>query len=98
MGALLIFGALSALLPAAPAAADVQRAYEAAKAQGGSRHEDDLMIRTAQCRRSGGGRWACQIDFVRAAEPRGRLYFTLVTLQNKGDGWTLIGGLCRGPA
>jgi hypothetical protein len=95
---LLILGALSALFSAPPAVANVQLAYVAATGETGVKHQDDLMIRTARCQAAEAGRWACQIDFVRTAEPRGRLYFTLVTLEKRSDRWVLIGGLCRGPA
>lgn len=93
-----MLGALSALLGQGPAAANVQQAYDAAKVETGVKHQDDLMIRNAQCQAADSGRWACQIDFVRTAEPHGRLYFTLVTLEKRSDKWVLIGGLCRGPA
>ena len=97
MPALVILGVLSTLL-GAPATANVQQAYDAAKVETGVKHQDDLQIRDAQCQAAEGGRWACQIDFVRVAEPNGRLYFTLVTLEKRNDRWVLLGGLCRGPA
>lgn len=97
MPALAILGALAALF-GAPAVLNVQQAYDAAKVETGVKHQDDLMIRDAQCQAADGGRWACQIDFVRTAEPHGRLYFTLVTLEKRNDKWVLLGGLCRGPA
>lgn len=98
MPALAVLGSIAALFSQGPVVANVQQAYDAAKVETGVKHQDDLMIRTAQCQAADAGRWACQIDFVRTAEPRGRLYFTLVTLEKKSDKWVLIGGLCRGPA
>jgi len=80
----------------APNVADVRKAYVAAKPTAGRRHED-LLIRDADCGAVDAGRFACQIDFVRKAEPAGRLYFTVVTLQGAPDRWLLIGGLCQGP-
>lgn len=89
---------LAALSLGAPGAGSVQQAYDAAKVETGVRHSDDLRIRNAACNPTEGPRrYACQIDFVRAAEPRGRLYFTVVTIEKRGDAWTLVGGLCKGP-
>ena len=82
----------------APGPANIQAAYDAAKAETRDKHVDDLSIRTAQCSAMDGGRYACQIDFVRTAEPRGRLFFTLVTVEKRADRWVLLGGLCKGPA
>lgn len=82
-------------LTAAPGRDAVQLAYDAAKAETGVRHRDDLKIRDADCSALPGHRYACQIDFVRAAEPDGRLYFTVVTLERRATAWMLIGGLCR---
>ncbi len=85
------------LVQEAPQRADVQKAYDAAKASAGSRHQDDLVIRDADCAAIPHSRFACQIDFVLQRQPTGRLYFTVVTLEGAPDRWTLIGGLCRGP-
>jgi hypothetical protein len=74
----------------------VQRAYDAAKVETGVKHQDDLKIRDAQCGAIPDHRFTCQIDFVRTAEPHGRLYFTVVTIEKRGDAWALIGGLCKG--
>ena len=88
LAALAIFGT--------PGPENVQQAYDAAKAETGVRHKDDLRSREAQCiSLELKHRYACQIDFVRAAEPQGRLYFTVVTIEKRGDAWTLLGGLCR---
>ena len=95
-----LFG-LSLSLPGAHAEAprrvDIQKAYDAAKTVSAGRHQDDLVIRDADCTAIQGGRFACQIDFVLQREPSGRLYFTVVTLEGAAKRWTLIGGLCRGP-
>ena len=91
-----VLAALSFALPGTgPGAADVQQAYDAAKLETGSRHNDDLKIREAQCSALENRRYACQIDFVRADQPRGRLYFTMVTIEKRKDAWALIAGLCR---
>lgn len=90
---------LAALVGFEPGPANVQQAYDAAKAETGARHHDDLKIRDAQCQSlKDAGRYACQIDYVRSAEPNGRLYFTVVTIEKRGQAWTLLGGLCRSAA
>lgn len=96
MIALAALASLAAMVGLAPGPASVQQAYDAAKVETGLKHQDDLKIREADCSALAGSRYACQIDFVKTAEPRGRLYFTVVTIEKRGDGWTLIGGLCRG--
>jgi hypothetical protein len=92
-----LFRQVASALAGAPGTADVQSAYDAAKPASGSRHIDDLVIREAQCDPAGPSRFACQIDFVRAREPEGRLYFTVVTLDGSPGRWKLTGGLCKGP-
>jgi hypothetical protein len=79
----------------APDRDNIQQAYDAAKVESGVKHQDDLKIRTAQCSAIPDHRYACQIDFVRTAEPHGRLYFTVVTVEKRADAWILIGGLCK---
>ena len=80
-----------------PGRADVQQAYDDAKTTSGSRHVDELLIRDAKCDPVKSSRFSCQIDFVRAAEPGGRLYFTVVTVDSLPRRWTLVSGLCRSP-
>ena len=80
-----------------PVRADVQQAYDDAKTTSGSRHVDELLIRDAKCDLVKSSRFSCQIDFVRAAEPGGRLYFTVVTVDSLPRRWTLVSGLCRSP-
>jgi hypothetical protein len=92
---LLALASLAALVGLAPGPDSVQQAYDAAKVETGVKHQDDLKIREAQCSALAGARYACQIDFVRTAEPRGRLYFTVVTIEKQGQAWTLLGGLCK---
>jgi len=88
-------GALAA--PAAASAPDaqaVQAAYDAARVENAERHAWDLVIQGAKCSEIKGGGYACQIDFVRRAEPDKRLYFDVVTVDERQGHWTLLSGLC----
>ncbi len=97
-GVLVLSVAPPASKASVPGRGDVQNAYDAAKATAAAgRHADDLHINDARCSALGNGQYTCEIDFVRTAEPEGRLYFTVVTLKSAPRGWTLIGGLCRSP-
>jgi hypothetical protein len=84
-------GAASASVPDAQA---VQAAYDAARLENAERHAYDLVIQGAKCSEIKGGGYACQIDFVRRAEPDKRLYFDVVTLDERQGRWALLSGLC----
>jgi len=77
-----------------PTAESVQLAYEAARIDNADRHAYDLVIQHAKCSEIKGGGYACQIDFVRRAEPDKRLYFDVVTVDERQGHWTLLSGLC----
>jgi hypothetical protein len=79
---------------ALPSAQSVQSAYDAARAANAERHELDLVIEDARCTAMKAGGYACQIDFVRRAAPEKRLYFDVVTLDERDGQWVLLSGLC----
>ena len=79
---------------ALPGAGDVQTAYDAARVDNAERHAYDLVIQTAKCMTMRVGGFACQIDFVRRAEPDRRLYFDVVTIDEHEGRWVLLSGLC----
>ncbi len=84
---------------AGPASREVQAAYDDAKVSASAlRHIDDLQIREATCRPIAGRRYSCQINFVQTLAPQGRLFFTVVTIEQTRDRWALIAGLCKSPA
>jgi hypothetical protein len=85
-------------LAAMPTAQSVQSAYDAARVQNAERHAIDLVIQDAQCRAMKTGGYACQIDFVRRAAPDKRLYFDVVTLDEREGQWVLLSGLCVKPS
>jgi hypothetical protein len=92
--------ALAAACIAAPAFAtlptveSVQAAYDAARVQNAERHELELVIQDAKCSEMKAGGYACQIDFVRRAAPEKRLYFDVITLDERAGQWVLLSGLC----
>jgi hypothetical protein len=79
---------------ALPTAQSVQAAYDAARVENAERHEFDLVIEDAKCSVLGAGGYACQIDFVRREAPEKRLYFDVVTLDEREGHWVLLSGLC----
>lgn len=85
--------------PSVPASREVQAAYDAEKLTAAvSRHIDDLQIREASCQPMTGHRFSCQINFVQTAAPQGRLFFTIVTIEEVRHRWSLISGLCKSPS
>ena len=77
-----------------PSAASVQAAYDAARVENAERHAFDLVIQDAKCSEMKAGGYACQIDFVRRSAPEQRLYFDVVTLDERAGQWVLLSGLC----
>lgn len=80
--------------PALPVATSVQAAYDDARLVNAERHAYDLVIETAKCQPMKAGGYACQIDFTRKAEPDRRLYFDVVTVDERDGRWVLLSGLC----
>jgi len=79
---------------ALPTAASVQSAYDAARIVNADRHELELVIEDVKCSAMKAGGYACQIDFVRRAAPEKRLYFDVVTVDERDGQWVLLSGLC----
>jgi len=80
--------------PSVPVTASVQSAYDDARQVNADRHAYDLVIESAKCQSIKAGGYACQIDFTRKAEPDRRLYFDVVTLDEREGRWVLLSGLC----
>jgi hypothetical protein len=96
-GAAAAIAAAGLALPAfaaLPTAQSVQSAYDEARVENAERHAYDLVIETAQCSAMKAGGYACQIDFVRRAAPEQRLFFDVVTLDERDGRWVLLSGLC----
>ena len=79
---------------ASPDVTSVQAAYVDARQGNAERHAYDLVIETAKCQPLKAGGYMCQIDFTREGERDRRLYFDVVTLDEKAGRWQLLSGLC----
>jgi hypothetical protein len=79
---------------ALPTAQSIQSAYDDARVDNAERHQFDLVIEDAKCSEIRSGGYACQIDFVRRTEPDKRLYFDVVTVDQRDGRWKLLQGLC----
>jgi hypothetical protein len=79
-------------LPDIPA---IQAAYDGAKLEEIDHHDDQLLIRQADCRRLDGGQFTCQVAFTDQRSSNGRLYFDVIGLDRIGRTWKLVSGLCR---
>jgi hypothetical protein len=90
----LAVAAASAPAAPGPGAVAVQAAYDDARVVNAERHAYDLVIESAKCNAMKAGGYACQIDFVRKDEPDRRLYFDVVTLDERAGRWALLSGLC----
>ena len=86
--------AAGAAQAAVPGVADVQSAYDAARITNADKHVFDLAITDAKCSAMKAGGYACQVDFVRRTAPEQRLYFDVVTVDDRTGQWVLLSGLC----
>jgi hypothetical protein len=73
----------------------IQTVYESEAASGASRHDKGLKVLEAKCDNEDGGRFLCQVMFLSVDDPTERLYFDIVAVARKGQGWELKSGLCK---
>ena len=66
------------------------------KVGGSPLHVDDLLIKQADCSPGLDQSYDCQVSYVRKANLNGRLYFDVISLEPRHNGWKLDSGLCRG--
>jgi hypothetical protein len=78
-----------------PNASIVQRAYERESGAGSSQHDRELRVLDAKCGPSKTGTYLCEVTFRSSADPDERLYFDVIRIARKGDGWQLESGLCK---
>lgn len=82
----------------APGVEQIQQAYEEARSdpQSNAQHVYDLDITNARCvPLHTKSQQMCQIDFIRRGESPRRLYFEVVTIEERQSGWLLLSGLCK---
>ena len=80
---------------ARPSIGDLQRAYDREAADGGNKHDKDLVIVGVDCAASGATRYICQVGFKRSEENSDRVYLDAALLERQSEGWKLLRGLCR---
>jgi hypothetical protein len=97
--ALLAFGswvcARTGYLCEPPDASIIQRAYERESAAGSSLHDRGLRVIGAKCAPSKTSAYLCEVTFTSSADPDERLYFDVIRIARKDDGWQLESGLCK---
>jgi hypothetical protein len=94
-GVLMASLAWASSTPSVPA---VQQAYDQAKTEvtDPKQHPADLSIQNVRCEAmTQVSAFVCQVDFVKSSEPQGTLYFDVITLEQRGNKWVLLTGLCR---
>jgi hypothetical protein len=73
----------------------IQAAYEIEASAGSSLHDRGLRVLEAKCHDYNGGQFLCEVTFISDSDPTERLYFDIVAVTRKGDGWELTSGLCK---
>jgi hypothetical protein len=88
--------ALECSVPPVPNLPIIQAAYDREVTGGSKLHDKDLKVLEAKCDdRRPDGRFLCQVTFMSTADPSQRLYFDIVAVAAKDDGWELKSGLCK---
>jgi hypothetical protein len=78
-----------------PTIETIQAAYDSAKLEEADRHDDQLQIRAADCRRLDAENFTCQVGFTDRRSTGDRLYFDVIGLDRVDRAWKLVSGLCR---
>ena len=79
----------------APDVSLLQDAYERESAAGSSLHDAGLRLVEAKCDNGATGRYLCQVSFVSAGDPDQQLYFDIIAVARRKEGWVLQSGLCK---
>lgn len=78
-----------------PTIETIQAAYDSAKLEEADRHDDQLQIHAAECRRVDTENFTCQVGFTDRRSTSDRLYFDVIGLDRVDRAWRLVSGLCR---
>jgi hypothetical protein len=78
-----------------PSVDSIQAAYDKAKLEAKERHDDQLLIREAECQSTKPNEFSCQVGFTDKRSSDGRLYFDVIGLDRERPGWKLVSGLCK---
>jgi hypothetical protein len=91
----LICALISAFCAAVPDGAAIQAAYEREASAGSPLHDKGLQVLQAKCHEKGGGAFLCEVTFTSKGDPAERLYYDIVAVASRDDGWELKSGLCK---
>ncbi len=78
-----------------PDVATIQTAYEREASNGSKLHDRDLKVLQAKCHDDGKDGFLCEVTFTSTADSNERLYFDIVAVARKDNGWELKSGLCK---
>lgn len=78
-----------------PDVAVIQSAYEREASAGSKLHDKGLQVLQAKCHDTSTNGFLCETTFISKADSTQRLYFDIVAVARKGDGWELKSGLCK---
>jgi hypothetical protein len=78
-----------------PDPAVIQTAYEREASAGSALHDKGLQVLKAKCHDERTDRFLCEVTFISKSDPTERLYFDIVAVARRGDGWELASGLCK---
>jgi hypothetical protein len=99
-GAFLCATSLAAIVRAtggeeSPTVPVVQRAYDREAKTGNARHDANLRIVEAKCKRNQPHVFGCFISFTDRLDPDERLYFDVAELSDRQGVWQLTSGICK---
>ena len=81
---------------AVPDIAVIQSAYEREADAGSKLHDKGLQVLQAKCHDTSSiAGFLCETTFISKSDSTQRLYFDIVAVARKGDGWELKSGLCK---
>jgi hypothetical protein len=80
---------------AIPDMAAIQTAYEREASAGSALHDKGLKVLQATCHDDKADGFLCEVSFMSTGDPTERLYFDIVAVARKDDGWQLKSGLCK---
>jgi hypothetical protein len=78
-----------------PDVAVIQSAYEREATAGSKLHDKGLQVLQAKCHDTSADGFLCETTFISKGDSTERLYFDIVAVARKGDGWELKSGLCK---
>lgn len=78
-----------------PDVATIQTAYEREASNGSKLHDRDLKVLQAKCHGDDKDGFLCEVMFTSTTDSNERLYFDIIAVARKDNGWELKSGLCK---